>query len=52
MKRTGRSKVQVPKTMAIRLCQGDSVLFHQDHMLAVHDIHRLELVIGMHAGRI
>ena len=29
------------------LNQGDEIVFHQDHILAVHDIHRLELVAGM-----
>lgn len=29
------------------LNQGDVIVFHQDHILAVHDIHRLELVTGM-----
>jgi len=29
------------------LNQGDEIFFHEDHILAVHDIHRLELVAGM-----
>lgn len=29
------------------LHQGDEILFHEDHILAVHGIHRQELVIGM-----
>ena len=29
------------------LNQGDEVVFHHDHLLAVHDIHRQELVAGM-----
>ena len=29
--------------------QGDEVLFHADHMLAIHDIHRQELVLSMEA---
>lgn len=29
------------------LNQGDVIVFHQDHILAVHDTHRLELVAGM-----
>jgi hypothetical protein len=29
------------------LHQGDDVVFHEDHILAVHDIHRQELVLGM-----
>ena len=29
------------------LKQGHEIVFHQDHILAVHDIHRLELVAGM-----
>lgn len=32
------------------LQQGDSVVFHQDHILAVHDIHRQELVLRMDAS--
>ncbi|MEZ5944943.1 MAG: hypothetical protein R3C18_26460 [Planctomycetaceae bacterium] len=27
--------------------QGDQIVFHEDHILAVHDIHRHELVAGM-----
>ena len=27
--------------------QGDDLIFHEDHILAVHDIHRQELVAGM-----
>ncbi|MCA9064269.1 MAG: hypothetical protein KDA96_14465 [Planctomycetaceae bacterium] len=26
---------------------GDEIIFHEDHILAVHDIHRQELVVGM-----
>ena len=29
------------------LSQGVEIVFHQDHILAVHDIHRLELVAAM-----
>ena len=29
------------------LNQGDEIIFHEDHILAVHDIHRQELVAGM-----
>ena len=29
------------------LKQGDEINFHEDHILAVHDIHRQELVLGM-----
>lgn len=29
------------------LKQGDQIVFHEDHILAVHDIHRQELVVGM-----
>ena len=29
------------------LKQGDEIVFHEDHILAVHDIHRQELVRGM-----
>lgn len=29
------------------LKQGDEIVFHEDHILAIHDIHRQELVIGM-----
>ena len=29
------------------LNQGDEIVFHHDHILAVHDVHRLELVSGM-----
>ena len=29
------------------LNQGDKIIFHEDHILAVHDIHRQELVAGM-----
>ena len=32
------------------LKQGDEILFHGDHLLAVHDIHRQELVIDMDAA--
>ncbi len=31
------------------LHQGDEVIFHEDHILAVHDVHRQELVLGMDA---
>jgi hypothetical protein len=27
--------------------QGDKIVFHEDHILAVHDSHRQELVLGM-----
>ncbi|MCA9142608.1 MAG: hypothetical protein KDB05_07470 [Planctomycetales bacterium] len=29
------------------LTQGDEIIFHENHILAVHDIHRQELVRGM-----
>jgi hypothetical protein len=29
---------------------GDAIVFHEDHILAVHDIHRQELVTGMDAA--
>jgi hypothetical protein len=29
------------------LYQGDEIVFHADHILAVHDSHRQELVVGM-----
>ena len=29
------------------LKQGDEIVFHEDHILAVHDIHRQELVASM-----
>lgn len=29
------------------LKQGDEIIFHDDHILAVHDIHRQELISGM-----
>lgn len=29
------------------LKQGDEIVFNEDHILAVHDIHRQELVLGM-----
>jgi hypothetical protein len=29
------------------LTQGDEISFHENHILAVHDIHRQELVRGM-----
>lgn len=29
------------------LKQGDEIIFHENHILAVHDIHRQELVVGM-----
>lgn len=32
------------------LKQGDEILFHEDHILAVHGIHRRELVLGMDAA--
>ena len=32
------------------LNQGDEILFHEDHILAVHDIHRQDLVRGMDAA--
>jgi len=31
------------------LNQGDEIMFHEDHILAVHNIHRQELVAGMDA---
>lgn len=31
------------------LNQGDEIVFHEDHILAVHSIHRQELVLGMNA---
>lgn len=32
------------------LHQGDEILFHEDHVLAVHSIHRPDLVAGMDAA--
>jgi hypothetical protein len=32
------------------LYQGDSMFFHEDHILAVHGSHREEIVLGMDAG--
>jgi len=32
------------------LHQGDEIVFHEDHILHVHDIHRQELVLGMDAA--
>lgn len=32
------------------LNQGDEIIFHEDHILAVHDIHRQELVSEMDAA--
>ena len=32
------------------LHQGDTIVFHENHILAVHDIHRQELVAGMNAS--
>lgn len=32
------------------LKQGDEILFHQDHLLAVHNVHRQQLVLGMDAA--
>lgn len=29
------------------LKQGDEIVFHEDHLLAVHDVHRAELMLGM-----
>ena len=29
------------------LNQGDEIIFHDDHILAVHDVHKQELVSGM-----
>ena len=29
---------------------GDAIVFHEDHILAVHGIHRQELVLGMDAA--
>jgi hypothetical protein len=29
------------------LKQGDELVFHEDHLLAVHQIHRQEIVLGM-----
>jgi hypothetical protein len=29
------------------LYQGDEIVFHEDHILAVHSIHRHELILGM-----
>jgi hypothetical protein len=34
------------------LKQGDAILFHEDHILAVHSVHREELVLGMDAGEL
>lgn len=32
--------------------QGDEIIFHEDHILAVHDIHRQELVACMDAAEL
>ena len=32
--------------------QGDEILFHSDHLLAVHSIHREELVLSMNASEL
>ena len=32
------------------LKQGDEIIFHEDHILAVHGVHRQELVLGMDAA--
>jgi hypothetical protein len=32
------------------LNQGDEIVFHEDHILAVHGIHRQELLVGMDAA--
>lgn len=33
-----------------KLKQGDEIIFHADHILAIHDIHRQELVVGMNVA--
>ncbi|MAX38807.1 MAG: hypothetical protein CME33_19800 [Gimesia sp.] len=35
------------ETRLHRLKQSEEIVFHEDHILAVHDIHRQELVSGM-----
>lgn len=35
------------ETRLHELCQGDEIIFHDDHILAVHDTHRQELVLSM-----
>jgi uridine kinase len=37
------------ETRLHELSQGDEIVFHQNHILAVHGIHRLELLSGMNA---
>ena len=32
------------------LHQGDEIVFHEDHILAVHGVHRQELLVGMDAA--
>jgi hypothetical protein len=32
------------------LCQDDAIVFHEDHILAVHDSHRQEMVLRMDAS--
>jgi hypothetical protein len=32
------------------LNQGDEIVFYEDHILAVHDVHRQEIVAGMDTG--
>ena len=32
------------------LREGDEILFQEDHILAVHSVHRQELVLGMNAA--
>ena len=34
------------------LHQGDEIAFHEDHILAVHGIHRQELILGMDAAEL
>ena len=35
-----------------QLRQGDEIVFYEDHILAVHGIHRQELVQGMDAAKL
>jgi len=39
--------IRLSKTRLHGLKQGDEIIFNEDHILTVHDIHRHELVAGM-----
>lgn len=38
------------ETRLHELKQGDELIFHEDHILAVHDVHRHELIAGKSAA--